>query len=154
MSLTLQLFQQSEDELQALSNYTLTNDTFCAHPTAIIDLKPSYHSVLVYDASDIVGFFVLDNGEDVAIYTDQPNTILLRAYSIDTNQQGKGYAKQSLQLLPSFAKKHFSDIQTIVLAVNVRNIPAQKAYLKSGFTDTTRTVMGPRGEQHVYALHI
>ncbi|EUJ46594.1 GNAT family N-acetyltransferase [Listeria riparia] len=154
MSLTLQLFQQSEAERQALINYTLTNDTFCAHPTAIINLKLSYHSVLVYAASDIVGFFILDNGEDVAIYTEQPDTILLRGYSIDTNQQGKGYAKQSLQLLSNFVKKHFSNIQTIVLAVNVRNTHAQKVYLKSGFIDTTRTVMGPRGEQYAYALHI
>ncbi|MBC1501289.1 GNAT family N-acetyltransferase [Listeria weihenstephanensis] len=153
MTLTLQSY--TKEAQQAIQNYTLTDDTFCAHPLELLAKaaeKASYHCILMYDQDQLVGFFVLDNGEDVKIYTEAPDTLLLRGYSIDSTKQGKGYGTRSLSQLSDYVKHHFPTIKTVVLAVNKRNIPAQKLYLKSGFIQTNRTIMGPRGEQFVYEL--
>jgi len=39
-------------------------------------------------------------------------------------------------MLPDFTKKHFKNIEELVLVVNHANIPAQNFYKKSGFSDT------------------
>ncbi|WP_306659888.1 GNAT family N-acetyltransferase [Bacillus sp. AFS002410] len=78
--------------------------------------------------------------------------MLLRAYSIDSNFQGKGIAKQSLKLLPDFVKAHFPEKNEIILGVNHKNIAAQHVYLKSGFVDKGVRVMGKKGE--LFVMHM
>ncbi|WP_430539415.1 GNAT family N-acetyltransferase [Listeria rocourtiae] len=80
--------------------------------------------------------------------------MLLRGYSIDSSVQGRGYGAKSLAELKAYVRNNFEGVSTVVLAVNKRNIPAQKLYLKSGFIETSRVVLGPRGEQFVYELGI
>lgn len=71
----------------------------------------------------------------------------MRAYSIDSRQQGRGFAKQSLQLLPSFIKKHFPENNEVILAVNLKNKAAQHVYKKAGFVDKGKRIMGNKGKQ-------
>lgn len=157
MPIELQPFQNKTAQIAALMNYTLTNDEFSAHPLEILEQATktsSYHCVLISDNGIIAGFFVLDGGNDLTTYTAEPNALLLRGYSIDSSLQGKGYGTKSLAALKDYVRAHFRGIASIVLAVNKRNTPAQKLYLKSGFIETPRVVLGPRGEQFVYELRI
>ncbi|EUJ26876.1 GNAT family N-acetyltransferase [Listeria cornellensis] len=157
MTIQLQLFQNETTQIEALKNYTLTNDEFSAHPLEILEQAAktsSYHCTLISDNGIIAGFFVLDSGNDLTTYTAEPNALLLRGYSIDSTFQGRGYGTKSLAILKDYVRANFKGIASVVLAVNKRNIPAQKLYLKSGFTETQRVVLGPRGEQFVYELRI
>ncbi|STY87262.1 Uncharacterised protein [Moraxella ovis] len=53
--------------------------------------------ILDDDLHQVVGFFVLDIGQDKYRYTDNPNAVLLRSMSINPVFQGKGYAKRALE---------------------------------------------------------
>nr|WP_240190021.1 GNAT family protein [Bacillus sp. P14.5] len=64
-------------------------------------------------------------------------------------QQGKGYAKAAMKLLPSFVLEHFPETSEIVLAVNERNSAARTLYMKSGFKDNGKKLMGRKGLQSI-----
>lgn len=105
---------------------------------------------------EAIGFFILDTGADLAKYSDNPNAVLLRAYSLNPAYQGRGLAQMSLSagvLLPFF-RQHFGDADELVLAVNHANVSAQKLYLATGFQDSGRRVQGAFGKQYVYVLKI
>lgn len=55
-----------------------------------------------------------------------------------------------MALLQPFLRKEFHRCREVVLAVNRRNIAAQKLYEKAGFQDTGRKKMGKIGEQYIY----
>ncbi|EUJ44512.1 GNAT family N-acetyltransferase [Paenilisteria rocourtiae] len=157
MNVHLKQFKKETAQIEALKKYQLTNDEFSAHPVELLEQASqtySYHCVLVYDSEAVVGFFVLDSGDGVKTYTMEQNALLLRGYSIDSSVQGRGYGANSLAELKAYVRNNFKRVSTVVLAVNKRNIPAQKLYLKSGFTETSSVVLGPRGEQFVYELRI
>ncbi len=78
--------------------------------------------------------------------------MLLTSLSVNHAHQGKGYAKQGMLLLKSFVKAEFPTCNEIVLAVNHKNVPAQKLYKKVGFKDTGKRKMGPIGEQLILSL--
>lgn len=94
-----------------------------------------------------VGFFILHSSHRVKDYTNNPKALLLTALSINHSQQGKGYAKTGMDLLPKFTREFFSDFNEIILAVNKKNIAAQKLYEKVGYRDTGERRVGAIGEQ-------
>ena len=104
------------------------------------------HSILAIHENELVTFFVLHESEGVKPYSDNENAILLRAFSTNNRHQGKGYAKQALNLLPQYIQNTFPNINEIVLAVNVQNKPAKGLYEKAGFIDQGIRRMGPKGE--------
>ncbi len=87
-----------------------------------------------------------DLNEGVKPYSENPKAMLLRAFSTDLHHQGKGYAKESLMLLPEFVRAKFPDFNNIVLAVNVKNTAAQSLYKKCGYLDEGIRKMGRKGE--------
>ncbi|RDU37521.1 GNAT family N-acetyltransferase [Neobacillus piezotolerans] len=108
------------------------------------------HPVVILYDGEPVGFFVLHEGEGIAPYTESPEAILLRGYSINVNCQGLGIASQSLRQISGFVKKNFPDKTDIILAVNNANLAAQHVYRKSGFADRGRRIMGRSGEQYIF----
>ena len=90
--------------------------------------------------NELVTFFVLHKNDGVKPYTNNENSILIRAFSTDFHHQGKGYAKQALKILPDFVRNNFLGINEIILAVNVKNVVAQSLYKKCGFV-----IMGLEG---------
>ena len=72
--------------------------------------------------NELVTFFVLHKNDGVKPYTNNENSILIRAFSTDFHHQGKGYAKQALKILPDFVRNNFLGINEIILAVNVKNV--------------------------------
>ncbi|WP_223067109.1 GNAT family N-acetyltransferase [Paenibacillus caui] len=112
------------------------------------------HPVVILADTRPVGFFILDGGEDVHGFTDSPHALLLRSFSINEKDQGKGYAKQAMLQLRAFVREHFPEIRLVVLAVNARNAPAKSLYLKCGFEDHGAIRVGPIGTQHILTCSV
>lgn len=140
-----------------LESYQLEDSQYTTMPmeamTESLHIIEKY-PILILVENDLAGFFILEIGMDVQIYTDEPNTVLLRAYSIDDRFQGKGYGKLSLERLHGFVETKFPSIKKVVLAVNHGNISAQMLYLKAGFYDTKRKIHGIKGVQFVFEMDI
>ncbi|WP_342511991.1 GNAT family N-acetyltransferase [Sporosarcina sp. FSL K6-1522] len=143
-------FYQQEFE-KGVAMYTLTAEQlrFTGAPEVAITLAQtdsSRYPIVAIADEQLVTFFCLHKGEGIKTFSANEHAILLRSFSTDFHQQGKGYAKRALAHLPAFIKEHFSDITEIVLAVNVRNEAAQALYRKCGYLDTGRRTMGEKGE--------
>lgn len=138
-----------------ITNYRLDDSTYTGVPKEVIDQEiETFSPILGFDKNKLVTFFVLDEGEDKFNYTSDSASLLLRAFSTDSNELRKGYGLKSLLLLQEFTNEHFPSINKIVLAVNEKNDAANSLYLKAGFKDTTRRFLGPKGPQKILELLI
>jgi len=115
------------------------NDDFFAYP------------ITVFDNETIVGFFVLDFGDDKFEFTADAYSVLLRSLSINPEFQGKGIGTSVMIAIDDFVKDHFHDCKEIVLSVNERNISALEIYLKTGYHLTGKIKEGRSGPQLVMA---
>ncbi|WP_261132453.1 GNAT family N-acetyltransferase [Bacillus sp. Marseille-Q3570] len=115
---------------------------------------PARNPIVILKGAHPVGFFLLCTGELVKEYTLNQNALLLIAFSIDLPQQGRGYAKEGLKKLSNFIAEDFPDKNEVVLAVNCKNIPAQKLYESVGFLDTGKRKMGKIGKQMILSLSL
>lgn len=115
---------------------------------------PDREAILAFKDGKLVTYFNLHKNEGVKPYSTNPNAILLRTFSTDFRYQGKGYAKQALNLLPSFVKQHFNGIDEIVLAVNLQNQNAQNLYKKCGYVDEGERRMGKKGELIIMSYYL
>ncbi|MCM3596006.1 GNAT family N-acetyltransferase [Metabacillus idriensis] len=127
---------------------------FTAQPSEMLEVTEERHPVVILSENEPVGFFVLHSSDRVQEYTENPVAMLLTAFSINHVHQGKGYAVQGLNELKVFVNQSFPACNEVVLAVNKRNIPAQKLYQKAGFTDTGRRKNGRIGEQLILSLKV
>ncbi|NHM31698.1 GNAT family N-acetyltransferase [Neobacillus terrae] len=156
-SVVLVEYTNSYDE--HLSNYHLPEEQlqFTSMPLDKINnpnVSNSAKHVLILENSVPVGYFALEDGEKLLKYSNNTNARLLTAFSIDSRNQGKGFAKKGLQLLSDFVKNNLSGTDEIVLGVNKRNTPAYKLYLKTGFVDENEFYEGPKGPQHILHLTV
>lgn len=140
-------------------NYSLPSDQlqYTGLPKDIIrrDAKdPLKHLVIIYVREKVAGFFELDESNERKKYTDNPNVLLLRGYSVDPDFQGRGIATGSIYALPEFIRHHFPHIDEVVLGVNAKNTPAQHVYKRAGFVDTGQRFTGTKGEQFVFSLNV
>lgn len=155
----MELYFYNDGFKNALDQYQLTEDQlrFTSGPKECIKLSngdSERSSILAIENDQFVNFFVLHINEGVKPYSDNVNAILLRAFSTDFRHQGKGYAKKALMLLPVFVKENFSEVNEIVLAVNLRNEVAQGLYKKCGFVDEGERRMGPKGELIIMSYYL
>ena len=145
--LELQFYNSTYQPL--IDSYQLVDSQlqFTGHAQECVKLASETRTpVLALVDGKLVTYFDLHREEGVEPYSDNPNAILVRAFSTDVREQGKGFAKQALTLLPKFVKQHFPQIDEIVLAVNVGNVAAQALYTKVGFIDYGKRTQGPKGE--------
>lgn len=114
----------------------------------IINAQIRPHVILADD--QVVGFFLIDTAYVQTNDTATLQSLGLRKFFIDTKYQGKGYAKQALQLLPEYLIANYSNHTDVFLTVNCKNDIAKNLYLKNGFIDTnTLHYGGPSGPQHI-----
>ncbi|MGE7119097.1 GNAT family N-acetyltransferase [Peribacillus sp. NPDC046944] len=146
----------SNEYLDVLHSFELPEEQgqFTALPSKILEVKEGQHRIVILCEDEPVGFFLLHSTERVKAYSDNPKAMLLTALSVNHAKQGKGYAKQAMLLLSDFVKSEFPYCDEIVLAVNHKNVPAQRLYAKVGFTDTGKRKTGPIGEQFVMHLSV
>lgn len=119
------------DELKIFS-LPKEQEKFTAMPIEMLEVTHERHPVIILNESVPVGFFVLHSSERVKEFTDNPNAMLLTAFSINYALQGKGYAIKGLGRLNKFVKQLFPNCDEIVLAVNHKNLSAQNLYKKVG----------------------
>jgi RimJ/RimL family protein N-acetyltransferase len=152
----LELFFYQSEHFDRLKAFHLPPEQvqFTAIPIDMLETSHERHPIVIIHDHVPVGFFVLHSSARVQEYSDNPYAMLLTAFSIDHDQQGKGFAKAGLEQLTGFVQKEFPACNEVVLAVNQRNVPAQKLYEKVGFTDTGLRKMGKIGEQKVYSLQV
>ncbi|WP_370043204.1 GNAT family N-acetyltransferase [Lysinibacillus sp. RC79] len=153
----LKFYEENDDQL--IERYTITEEQlrYTMSPKASIELvkqDKNRHAILVLDEDKLVTFFVLHEKEGVQSYSSNENAILIRAFSTDFYEQGKGYVKAALQLLSDFVLEHFPNIDELVLGVNPPNTAAQSLYKKCGFVDERRLATGFRGEIKVMSYYI
>ncbi len=155
----MELFEYEIRFENTIENYVLSEEQlqFTGTPKECVELSEvdaDRHSILAIENSNLVTFFVLHENEGVKPYSENPNAMLLRAFSTNYYHQGKGYAKQSLLLLPEFVRKEYPHISEIVLAVNVKNIAAQSLYKKCGYIDEGVRKMGKKGELIIMSFYL
>ncbi|MGE8207789.1 GNAT family N-acetyltransferase [Heyndrickxia sp. NPDC080065] len=140
----------------ALKDFNLPKEQeqFTALPSEMLEVSHERHPIVILSDNEPVGFFVLHSSARVKEYTDNPDAMLLTAFSVNHLHQGKGFAKKGLQQLNTFIHQEFPTCNEVVLAVNKRNIPAQKLYEKVGYEDTGRRKMGKIGEQLIFSLSL
>lgn len=153
-SISLQFYKP--EYLEALQSYQLPEEQelYTALPIHRLDSTEGQYPIIITADNKPVGFFVLHENAYIHEYTANPHAFMLTAFSIDYAQQGQGYAATGLQLLKSFVPQHFPACNEIVLAVNHKNIPAQRLYMKAGFIDTGRRHKGIIGEQYILRLSL
>ncbi|MBM6995179.1 GNAT family N-acetyltransferase [Paenibacillus sp. DXFW5] len=153
-------FYAKEEDFETLQGFELLSEQveFTALPGEALEVAaqdPNRYPVVIQSAEgETVGFFVLHLNAGSDLLVDNPRAILLRALSVDFRQQGKGYAKAAMLQLPAFVREHFPEVDEIVLAVNARNLTAQRLYLQVGFEDRGLTRLGPVGLQHIYHFKV
>lgn len=157
--MTMQLMFYEDKAQNLVEQYTLTEEQlrYTKSPKDSIALAKQYnsrHAVLAMDGNKLVTFFVLHEKEGVTPYSSNEHALLIRSFSTDFYEQGKGYAKTALQLLPDFVRKHFPYINELVLGVNVPNRAAQELYKRCGFVDEGRQAMGLRDELKVMSYYM
>lgn len=153
---SVELKHFSQNHVAVLRTFELPDEQeqFTSLPLAVLDVAEGQHRIVITYEEEPVGFFILHNTERVKEYSQNSQAMLLTSFSINHAKQGRGYAKQGMLLLQDFVKAEFPDCDEIVLAVNHKNIPAQRLYEKVGFVDTGRRKMGPKGEQFIFSLPV
>ncbi|WP_079478952.1 GNAT family N-acetyltransferase [Halobacillus salinus] len=156
---TVSLIEYKDTYEHLLSGYHLPEEqqTFTSLPLQKIhnpEVSETSTHVLIMEGDRPVGYFALEDGEKARRYSDNPKARVLTSFSIDSNFQGRGMAKEGLKLLPSFVEAYIPDTDEIVLAVNKRNMAAIGLYLKTGFVDEDEVYEGRKGPQHVLHLYM
>ena len=140
---TVELRPATIKDLDLLRGYRVSENSFVTHPiNAMKKIQPEeeQYPVLILNKDKLVGFFILQTGPKLSLYTSNKNALLLTNHSIDLYYQRKGFAKRSLEMLPEYIKQHFPNITEIVLTVELDNLSAQIFYLQSGFLDSKRRI--------------
>ncbi|WP_018930701.1 GNAT family N-acetyltransferase [Gracilibacillus lacisalsi] len=150
----IELRHFSNEHLEVLNSFELPNEQaqYTSLPINYKEVTEGQHRIVILDEMEPVGFFLLHETDRVKEYSDNTQAMLLTSLSINQTKQGKGYAKQAMKSLRKFVSAEFPDCNEIVLAVNHKNIAAQKLYEKVGFQDTEIRKHGPIGEQFVMKL--
>ncbi|TFE19495.1 GNAT family N-acetyltransferase [Cohnella luojiensis] len=132
-----------------IRNFTLEESQmgFVFLPSKALDFfkEENCFPVVILFEDEPVGFFVLHNSGEIYDFTENVNSIFLRAFSIDRKNQGKGYAKLAMNSLPKFIQLYFPQVDEIVLTVNENNLAAKRLYEKSGFLYKGKNKLGRSG---------
>ncbi|QUG84364.1 GNAT family N-acetyltransferase [Bacillus nitratireducens] len=156
----IQLVPYKEQYKEIIQSFTLPSEQvqFTANPGELLEKAKNDRTknvVVILDYSGVpVGVFALQTGDRLQEFTENKDAILLTSFSINHNKQRKGYAKKSLALLQDFVKNYYPIKNEVILAVNEKNVPAQKLYEKVGFQDKGFRRMGPIGQQIIMHLPI
>ncbi|PGL32193.1 GNAT family N-acetyltransferase [Bacillus cereus] len=156
----IQLVPYKEQYKEIIQSFTLPSEQvqFTANPGELLEKAKNDRTknvIVILDYSGVpVGIFALQTGDRVQEFTENKDAILLTSFSVNHDKQRKGYAKKSLALLQAFVKNYYPIINEVILAVNEKNIPAQKLYEKVGFQDKGFRRMGPIGQQIIMHLPI
>ena len=149
----------SVEHLENIKNYMLppAQYQFTSYPAEVLAQNTQLNEmvpVLIWRDSCVVGFFCLNHGQRVTEVTDNKKALLLTSFSINYKYQKRGYAKQALLNISTYINDHFTDINEVVLEVNIKNIPAQSLYKACGFKDLGERRVGKKGQKMILHLNL
>ena len=131
--------------------YTLGKTLYTDTPQNIIKQSVADEDKFAVAISDdfgkLIGFFCLDLGSGFETYGFAGESYaMVRGMSIDERYRGKGYCVKCFDKIFEFINQEISeDITSLILGVNEKNIPAQKAYEKADFKKIKGLVKGRLG---------
>lgn len=99
----------------------------------------------IYSEKILVGFTMYG-------YSDELGGYELCRLMIDYRFQGKGYGKESLELIVGEMERTFQ-CKEVLLCVQPDNTKAIKLYTSFGFEDTGRTIRG-NVDEHIYLYNL
>ncbi|MGT2950440.1 GNAT family N-acetyltransferase [Streptococcus cuniculi] len=152
MMVTLSLYHEVEHG-HSLQAYSLSDSTHTDTPQNIIETSKKDRdrypiAILDHEDGHLIGFFCLHvnaGPKEYGYY--QQDYALVRGFSIDDNFRNQGYGSHALNDIFTFIDSTLQlEVNHIILAVNEKNILAQKAYKHSGFFVVKRDVEGQKGK--------
>lgn len=150
----MELLFQNGEHIQLLQNYQLSSAQLknTMHPKDCILLANEDHNrnnIVVMDGDKCVAFFVLHIAEGVKPYSNNPNSILFRAFSVQQYLTDRGIGSFVMKQLPQFVRQHFPTADEIILCVNCLNERAIHVYEKMNYIKAEGTVEGRQGPMYV-----
>ncbi len=139
------------------ANFASGSLTEWLRETALVRAQGSVLPFLVREDGVPVGFFALACGETQLspFGRNRPCTVLLRNFLVIPERQGRGIARVMLDRLPAIVRRYFPEADRVRLAVNLRNLRAQRVYLRHGFVDSGEVWPGIHaGPAHLYDLEL
>jgi RimJ/RimL family protein N-acetyltransferase len=107
----------------------------------------------VFAGTRAVGFFKIDRGFGTNNGFARDGELGLRAFKIDSTEQGKGFGVAAARALQSYLPHRYPAALSVVLTVNLANPAAYACYRKAGFTDTGELFTGGlAGPQHIMRM--
>lgn len=125
--------------------YTDTPQNIVQHS---VSDKDKFAVAISDDDGKLIGFFCLHlgDGPETYGYTGRKYA-LVRGMSIDERYRGKGYGVRCFDQIFEFINGEIStEVTSVVLAVNEKNVSAQKAYEKAYFIRREGLVEGKLGK--------
>ncbi|GEP82933.1 GNAT family N-acetyltransferase [Staphylococcus kloosii] len=92
-----------------------------------------FPTLVFNDAQQCIAFFTLHIGEGVKPYTDNPDAVFFRSFSVDNNFRGEGVGRAVIENLPTYVADTFPTIDEIYLTVNTDNEVALQLYKKCNY---------------------
>lgn len=92
-----------------------------------------FPTLVFNDNQQLIAFFTLHIGEGVKPYTDNPNAIFFRSFSVDSNFRGEGVGRAVIENLSTYIANNFPTIEEIYLTVNTDNEVALQLYKKCDY---------------------
>ncbi|MHA2937230.1 N-acetyltransferase family protein [Vibrio sp. RC27] len=114
----------------------------CTADEFLRDDCKTIHLHVIKSDDAVVGFFKLDIAYSSHYEFCSENSIGLRSFALDKNQQGKGLGAGSVKALFAYLKSFYSDYNSIYLTVNCKNPIAFSCYQKGGFEYTNEKYLG------------
>ncbi|MCF6161088.1 GNAT family N-acetyltransferase [Furfurilactobacillus milii] len=153
MSVELMQYTDTTQNRQQINDYQLTDVTYTGTPKSVVAKAkedPDRMPIMIMLEDQLAGFFCLHiHKGPLEIGGNVKTDVLLRALSIDERFRGQGISLTAMNLVSTFVNVLFPNVTRIILAVNQRNVPAQRLYQKAGFRDTGIHRVGKIGPQYV-----
>ncbi|MDT3960038.1 GNAT family N-acetyltransferase [Staphylococcus kloosii] len=118
-------------------NISQSDRRFTKTPAENIQLAQNnaerFPTLVFNDNQQCIAFFTLHIGEGIKPYTDNPNAIFFRSFSVDNNFRGEGVGRAVIEHLPTYIGDIYPTIDEIYLTVNTDNEVALQLYKKCDY---------------------
>lgn len=119
-------------------------DMYCALNSLLAKPSPGVKGFALL-ADDIpVAFLLLKRPPCLPHWADA-HSATLHAFQVDRRQQGRGFGKACLQILPTAALETWPQIKALELSVDTDNVAAMGLYLGAGWVDSGEAYKGRVG---------
>jgi ribosomal protein S18 acetylase RimI-like enzyme len=146
---TLSLVQKQQlDTLQVHpEQLAYCGDIYCALNSLLVNPNPDAIKGFALLADELpVAFLLLKRPPCLPHWADE-HSATLHALQVDRGQQGRGFGKACLQVLPAAAKQAWPEIEGLELSVDTDNVAAMSLYLGLGWVDGGEAYKGRIGHE-------